>query len=445
MIETFMAFVCAPPRRASLTPVLLGLTLAAVPVRAQWHQWGGPNRNFIVESTALADKWPEGGPRKLWHRELGDGYSAIVCDDGLLYTMYRRARMDKGEYTVALDAEEGKIVWEHMNPAPYLEPPDQPWGGRGPNSTPLIVGGRLYTVGSRSVLHCFDKKTGEVLWEHDLENEFGARADRHVGYCFSPIAYKNMVIVAGDRERPRQAHSDSTHEVPKIETRGQIDGQTLMAFDQNTGKLIWKGLDFPVGYSSPILINLDGEDQLVFSTYSGLIGVDPNKGDLLWQHAKRGNEVTPVWNGEDLLFYSSVSGSSRGRGLGIKLTREDGKTIPEELYFRKKIKFRQPTPVHVGGYLYGSDEQNLLGVKLDTGKRVWLKRRFPMASCVYADGKLIILDENGQLTLATATPDELRVYSQCQVAERYSFTVPTLVGKTLYIRDRKHIMALDLS
>ena len=118
--------------------------------------------------------------------------------------------------------------------------------------------------------------------------------------------------------------------------------------------------------------------------------------------------------------------------------------MPEELYFNNKLKFRQPTPVRIGDYIYGSDEQSLLCVAFDTGKRVWLKRGFAMASCVYAAGKLIILDQDGQLTLATATPEGLTIHSQCRITERYSFTVPTLVGTTLYVRDRKHLMALDL-
>jgi hypothetical protein len=79
-----------------------------------------------------------------------------------------------------------------------------------------------------------------------------------------------------------------------------------------------------------------------------------------------------------------------------------------------------------------------------TGKRVWAKRGFPMASCVAADGKLIVLDQDGQLTLATATREKLTVHSQYKITERYSFTAPTLVGTTLYVKDRKRIMALDL-
>jgi len=427
-----------------MLPATVSSSAGADPGSAQWPQWGGPNRNFMAETSGLADKWPDEGPPRLWHRELGDGYSTIVCDEGVLYTMYRKARMDDVEYTVALDSRTGKTIWEHQNQAPYIERPNEHWGGHGPNSTPLIVGRHLYTVGSRSVLHCFDKKTGKILWKHELEKDFGAKSDRNVGYCFSPIAYKNMVIVTGDPERPQPQDDRHNSNVPEIAARGHIDGQTLIAFEQTTGKLIWTGLDIPVGYSSPILINFKGEDQLVFSTDGGLAGVNPNNGDLLWHHAKRGNALTPVWNGHDLLFYSSAGEGARGRGVGLRLTTQEGKTVPQELYFEKKVKFSQATPVCVADHLYGSDEQNLVGVRLDTGKRVWLKRGFPMASCVYADGKLIILDQDGKLSLAEATPAGLTVHSQCQVTERYSFTVPTLVDGVLYIRDCRHIMALDV-
>jgi hypothetical protein len=54
-----------------------------------WRQWGGPNRNFIVDASGLADGWPESGPRVIWTRPLGAGHSAILADGGRLFTMYR--------------------------------------------------------------------------------------------------------------------------------------------------------------------------------------------------------------------------------------------------------------------------------------------------------------------------------------------------------------------
>jgi hypothetical protein len=216
----------------------------------------------------------------------------------------------------------------------------------------------------------------------------------------------------------------------------------MAAFDQASGELLWKNHDFQTSYSSPILINFAGKDQLVLCTRSGVLCVDPTNGNRLWHYAAEGSSVTPAWNGRDLLFWSS--GFSDAVGHALKLTRREGQTFPEELWSSNKVRMPQPTPVLLGDYLYGGTEQGLVACDIRTGKRAWVKRGFPMAACVHADGKLIILDQNGKLTLATASPEDLTVLSQCTVAERYSFTVPTLVGTTLYVRDRKHIMALDI-
>ncbi len=82
---------------------------------------------------------------------------------------------------------------------------------------------------------------------------------------------------------------------------------------------------------------------------------------------------------------------------------------------------------------------------MKTGEIAWREPGFSKANCVYADGKFILLDEDGQLALATATPQGLTVHSKCKLAERYSWAAPTLVGTKLYLRDRKHMFALDLS
>ena len=58
---------------------LLLTTMTAAAQSSDWAQWGGPQRNFKSESKGLATTWPETGPRRLWQRELGEGYSAIVA------------------------------------------------------------------------------------------------------------------------------------------------------------------------------------------------------------------------------------------------------------------------------------------------------------------------------------------------------------------------------
>jgi outer membrane protein assembly factor BamB len=169
-----------------------------------WTQWGGPNRNFTSDSKGLASSWPAAGPRKLWTYSIGDGYSGIAVDGGALYTMYRRpaklwqlGRVDQ-EVVVALDANSGKTLWEFGYDAPHLRNMDmQP--GPGPDSMPMVIGDRLYSVGVTGKLHCLDKRTGKLLWSHDLYEEFHGTVLTY-GYSCQPLAYGNtLILMVGGR------------------------------------------------------------------------------------------------------------------------------------------------------------------------------------------------------------------------------------------------------
>lgn len=404
-----------------------------MPAAGQWLQWGGPARDFRVEVAGIADTWPVEGPPKLWQRPLGDGYSAVLCDGHVLYTMCRRG---SDEFSVALDARTGETIWEHGQPSPPPGPGAE-FGG-GPHATPLVVGGRLFTVGTNAVLHCFDKRAGRVLWEHDLVAKFGAAVPGY-GYACSPLAYGDTLILSLS--------------FGAIDTAG---GATrLIALDQATGRTLWEGprmtraFSNQAEYSSPLLIKFDGEDQVVFFTNEQVGGFNPATGALLWtcNHPSRSgvNVATPVWNGTDLLFCSSAYDAG---ARAIRLTRQGPLTGAEELWFTRKLRLHHGNAVLLGDTVYASSGDFgpafFTAINLRTGEIAWRERGFRKANSIAADGKLIILDEDGTLALATATQEGLTVHARCHVAERIAWTAPTLVGHTLYIRDRRNIMALDL-
>jgi hypothetical protein len=157
--------------------------LSSSPSLAQWLQWGGPRRDFTCDSTGLAEQWPDDGPPKIWSREIGPGQSAIVTDGELLFTMCRRETKDA---VLAFRAADGEKVWEMQYEAPPKEDMLLDFGP-GPHSTPLLVDDRLFTVGGLVHFYCLDKKTGRVLWSHDLMAEMGA-SHLQRGYGPSPIA-----------------------------------------------------------------------------------------------------------------------------------------------------------------------------------------------------------------------------------------------------------------
>ncbi len=427
-----LTFQSGLSRRVSASVIAAVLLLAiALPAGANWPQWGGPDRNFAVEARGLADSWPESGPRQVWSRALGDGYSAIAVSDGLLYTMYRKSRDDPKEYTIALDARTGQTVWETAHPSPIPGNGDDSLRRfPGPHTTPLVCGDRLYAVSRNAVLWCLNRSEGSVLWSHDLVAEFGAQLPGY-GYAASPIAYENIVVL------PCGAGPDS-----------ETKAGALLAFDQATGKLVWKARDSGLTYASPLLINFDGQDQLVHHATEGLIGVDPASGKLLWDYAlpedqRGGATASPVWNGKDTIFFSS-----RTLGCAVRLEKTDKAVVAKELWSSRKVPMGMGTPVLVDEVLIGSKRGQpgfTLAVDMNTGKRKWLDRGFVASTYVHADGKLFILNQEGDLGVARLGSKKLEVGSRCKVTDQYSFAAPSLVGTTLYVRDEQKILALDLA
>jgi outer membrane protein assembly factor BamB len=422
MVKSMPAVLRNQNRKPIVLVALLLLTsTTALAQSTDWAQWGGPHRDFKSDAKGLAASWPETGPRRLWQRELGDGYSAIAVERGVLFTMYRKG---DNEVVIALDAATGKTIWEYSYAAPFSPQYDMS-NGPGPHATPLVTGNYVFSSGATGKLHCLDKKSGKVLWSHDLIIEFHGFL-RVNGYSCSPIAYKDKVVML-------------------------VGGQasSLVAFNQKDGSVAWKKHDFRNSTSSPIVINVDGQDQLVAFMYGEVVGVDPNNGDLLWSHphpVDHGlNTTTPIWGPDNLLFISSgYDGGSRV----IKLSRAGDKTMVEELWASRLMRVHFSNAIRIGDLVCGSSGDfgpaPFTAIDVKTGKVLWRNRSFPRASFLFADGRFIILDEDGQLILATATAEGLTVISKVALLSNQAWTVPSLAGTRLYLRDRKNIMALDL-
>ena len=399
---------------------VLWVLVIVAPALAQWPGWGGPKRDFKAECKGLSAKWSEDGPKQIWSRELGPGYSSIAVDGDRLYTMFRK---DDDEIVVALEAKTGKTVWEHPYNSPVPEGMD-PQFGKGPNATPLVHNGKVYTLGVGGRLHCLDLSTGKPLWSHDLIGEFGAKVPAF-GFSSSPTIHKDALITAGSGT-----------------------GAGMMAFDLTGGSLLWKAHDFENVYSSPLLIKVDGQDQVVLLADTQVVGVNPTSGELLWSHPHENqwktNISTPVW-GDDNLLYVTAGGEAGSRALRLKV--KEGKTSVEELWSTRKMAVGQGNVIRVGDYYYGISGDGpafFACAEAKTGKVLFRERGFGKAMLVHGDGKFIVLDEDGNLALVAASPDGLKVESKVQLLKKPAWTVPTLIGGTLYVRDTERVMALDL-
>lgn len=385
----------------------------------------------MVASTGLANIWPAAGPKRLWTRALGEGHSAILVENGRLYTMYRplgvlaAVRRSQEEVVTALDAATGKTIWEYRYASPTAGADFSQ--GAGPHATPLIVGNRLFAVGSRREFFALDKNTGKVLWTHDLIKDYGAPSINR-GMANSPLLYNNTLLLPiGGRS------------------------QALGAFNPDTGALVWKAGDVEYAPASPVLIAVDGQTQVVVFGGDRIAGMDPATGKTLWSHPHKTdyglNISTPIWSPADnLLIFSSAYGTG---SRALELRHKGGATSVVEKWALSRVRAHIGTIIRLGDIAYTSSGDFgpafLSAVNVKTGALLWQDRAFARAQLLHADNKLIVLDEDGVLGLATVSAQGLKVLARAQILEHLAWTPPTLAGRTLYVRDRQTIAAYDLS
>jgi outer membrane protein assembly factor BamB len=392
------------------------------PVPDDWPTWGGKNRDFIVNATGLADSWPAAGPKKLWTRPLGDGYSGIAVENGVLYTAYRRRL---SEVVTAIDAASGKTIWEYDYITIFTNDFSEKVGPC-PYAMPQVIGDRLVTASATGKIHSFDKKTGKPVWSHDLWKEFHG-SHLIYGYTSHALPYKDTLILLSG---------------------GQ--GDAAIAFRQSDGGVVWKSLQFTNSYSSPLLINVDGQQQVVGIGAKTIFGFNPDNGALLWSHPHETpygiNVSTPVWGPGNLLFVASAYGVG---GRVLELHQSAGKTTVKQLWFDPHVELHWAPAIQRDGWLYmvtGYSGPSLLSaIEMKTGKIAWRDRTFAKAHLLWADGKVILIDENGMLALCRVSPQKLEVLSKAPMLENISWSAPALVGTKLYLRDRKNLMALELA
>lgn len=400
-----------------------------------WNRWGGPDSNFTVEGVSLADEWPDNGPRLLWNKPLGEGYSSVVTSDGQLFTMFRE---DDSEVIVALNATSGETLWEHRYEASYSSAMRQ--YGPGPHSTPLVTGKTVIAIGINLVIHALDIETGKVVWKHDLVKEYGAKVPFR-GYAPSPVVCGDSVIFATDMPPVTEAN--------KVQTA--VGNHALASFRISDGKLLWTGMEGVTAYSSPVVVEMAGVQQVVLLMRKFVAAADPNNGKELWRHpvSEAHNVATPLCR-EDAVFVTAAYDSG-GKIVSITKDEESGKLAASERWFSRKIRFDQGNAIWIGNYLFATTGDSgpafLTCVDARTGEQVWRERGFRRATMVHADKKVILLQEDGTLQLLQLSPDGPTILAshKIEIERKPAWTPPTLIGSTLFIRNRTHLMAFELA
>lgn len=397
--------------------VLIAVLPAGVALAGdQWPQWGGPRRDFTVEARELSRSWGEDGPPRLWERPLGGGFASIVSDGKRLYAALREG---DDELVMAIDPKNGNTRWEHRYAAPI--PKSQALStqyGKGPNATPLLVDGKIVTFGFTGHVRCLDTRNGKLLWAHDVGQAFDVDLP-YFGHATSPLGVGgNALIVAGG----------------------------LLAFDLETGEPAWTNRDFEGNYGSPLLVEAGGKQQIVTPVDGHLAGFDPKTGKTLWSHEHKNQWGTiltsPVVDSAGRVFISAAQVGS------VLVDPSSAKKETRVVWKDKTTQIAHSNAVRDGNLVFASSGDSatfLTATSLVDGSQAWRERGFGRANLLRVGDAYLLLDFEGELALVELDGEGMTVVTRASINDEPTWTPPTLLGTTLYVRDESRLMALDLS
>jgi outer membrane protein assembly factor BamB len=378
----------------------------------------GPARNGVSKETNLVKAWGKEGPKLIWEKPVGEGYSGPIIAGGIVILFHR---IGDQEVIEALNADSSKQLWSFSYDTVYQ---DDLGKGDGPRSTPLTADGFVYTLGAEGKLHCLDLKSGKKEWERDLAKDYPFRKG-FFGVATSPIQEgDNIIINIGCR------------------TAG------IVALNKKTGKEAWKATNQEASYSSPTAATINGQRQLVFLTREGLVALDPATGKILHEKRWRSRMAASVNAAAPVVVDNQVFLSAcYGTGAVLLNITKDG--LEEVWKNDETLSNHYNTSIHHDGYLYGVDGRQEEGpqlrcVELKTGKVKWTEKGFGCASLILADGRFYALTENGDLVIFEASSTAYRELARSSVLTAPCRSPLALAEGRLYARDNKKLACWEI-
>jgi outer membrane protein assembly factor BamB len=326
----------------------------------------------------------------------------------------------------AVDAASGRIVWQQKYEAPFGKNKYAVRMAKGPNSTPLVDGGRLFTIGATGVLSAWNVNDGALLWRKDYSGTIDT-SKLFCGTSMSPMIEGGSLVV--------QVGSD-------------VHGGRVIALDPAKGTERWTWIGPGPGYASPIVIATGGIRQIVTMTDSSIVGIDAANGASLWSvpfpDEWHENITTPLWTGTHLI----VSGVRQGTHA-FTLRKDGGAWQAVEAWKNADVTMYMSTPVLADGVIYGhSNKRKGQFVALDakTGEVRWATegREGEHASVLLTPAHVLFLSNSGNLIVARRAAGQFEEARRYDVADSETWAVPVLLPDGLIVRDATGLLRVTL-
>jgi outer membrane protein assembly factor BamB len=379
----------------------------------EWPGFRGPHRDSIVPGVRIATDWARSRPVELWRQPIGPGWSSFAVHGGHIYTQEQRG---DDEIVACYDLATGEPVWRHRDAARFWESN----GGPGPRATPTLSNGRVYTLGATGIVNALDARDGSVVWSRNAVDDAEKKVP-YWGIAASPLVIDDLVIVAASGR--------------------------LVAYEIGSGTPRWRGPDGGVSYSSPHLVTIDGVPQVVLLHAGGATSVAVSDGAKLWEHSWDGGAIVQpaiIADGDILISTNAMTGGNGLRRITVG-HGPDGWTVEERWTSTGLKPYFNDFVVHEG-HVYGFDGSILSCVGLEDGARRWKGGRYGNGQLVLLRDQsvLLVLSEEGELALVSATPDRFTEIARFPALEGKTWNHPVLVRDLLLVRNGEEMVAFRL-
>lgn len=424
------------------------LVLAATSTRADdWPQWMGPRRDNVWRESGLLKSFPKGGPKIVWRAPVAGGFAGPAVAGGRVVVTdystrdeapegnFERKELGGVERTLCLEQATGRLLWKHEVPVTYTV--SYP---AGPRCTPVISGGKVWTLGAEGNLICFDLASGKLLWERALREDYGTKAALW-GYAAHPLLDDNRLItLAGGA------------------------GSHIVALDKDSGKEVWRSLTAKEqGYSPPTIIEAGGARQLLTLRPDAVSSLEPASGKELWSvpyEATNGSIIMSPVHWRQHLFVAGYSNKS------LLLRLADDRPAAMEVWRDPRGKALSPVNVQPfldGDVLYGFDQGGTLyAVSLPGGERLWgstdpvaggRAQQVATAFIVKQGDRFWLFNERGELVIAKLSPQGYQEIDRAKVIEPTGtavgrsvvWSMPAFAARRAYLRNDQELICVELA
>ncbi|MFK7737464.1 MAG: PQQ-binding-like beta-propeller repeat protein [Pirellulaceae bacterium] len=409
--ETFLA------SKSKSTSTTIDASEASSLADSPWPGFRGAMRDGVQRGLQFEKDWNANPPKELWRIALGPAWSSFSVAGNYLFTQEQRG---ENEAVVCYNADTGKEVWESTIESRFYEA----LGGVGPRATPTLYGDSLFVMGAAGALQRLSATDGTVLWEADVQEISERSAPPMWGFSSSPLIVDDKAIV----------HA------------GGKGDKGILAFDIESGEMVWSSPIGEMSYSSPQVLAIQGNTWVGLLTEKGATFLDASSGDIQfdyeWEHSGYRALQAQVIDGDKLLIPTGLGTGTRLAKLSMS---EDGLSA-EELWTSLAMKPDFNDVLVFDDHVYGFDNNIFACISLSDGKRQWKGGRYGKGQAMLLEdsGLILVITEKGKLVVLGATPEKHTELFTLDAMDARTWNHPVVVGDRLYIRNAEEAVCYEL-